>query len=202
MEVRRRKHPHRRKQKLLLLTELTCPQNLVSLTVYGLKRRNTLKTQRHFTPPHLPTSTCIQKQPVQHHYQLSQVLCTYKLSCNWHKCSFTKWSISSIIPLWHDICNQTSSVATGYIFTANSPSCRIFFGIELKHGWFACHLMILPYFRAALLTQKDSSTVLHKQAVFQNLQHCPQVAVQRASHRGCEEKGSKCTWFAQCTALL
>lgn len=62
--------------------------------------------------------------------------------------------------------------------------------------------MILPYFRAALPTQKDSSTVLHKQAVFQNLQHCPQVAVQRASHRGCEEKGSKCTWFAQCTALL
>lgn len=30
-----------------------------------------------------------------------------------------------------------------------------------------------------MLTQKDTSTVLHKQTVFQNLQHCPQVAVQR-----------------------
>lgn len=143
MEVRRRKHPHCRKQKLLLLTNMS-PKSGFLNSIWHQKEKYFKDTNKfHSSLLCLPTSTFIQKQPVQHHYQVSQVLCMNKLSCNWHKCSFTKASISSIIQLWHDICNQISSVATGWIFTANSPSCRIFFGIGLKHPWFACHLMIL-----------------------------------------------------------
>lgn len=34
-----------------------------------------------------------------------------------------------------------------------------------------------------MLTQKDTSTILHKQTVFQNLQHCPQfTALQSRGH--------------------